>query len=171
MPPTKAAARNTYSGCSSSKKRRTATPSKRSSSLWVLPMRLVYPFSCRFSRWQSLPIRGGLRCIFCVLVYHCDDCEWFVLRLFIQISLLLKCSLCTNFMSCSAMMRTNSSKPVCRGFQPNNVLALVGSPSSCSTSEGRKYLGSTSTSTFPVRVSIPFRQCRYPPNAVVCLLP
>ena len=33
---------------------------------------------------------------------------------------------------------------------------LVGSPSSCSTSDGRKYLGSTSTKDFPVATSIPF---------------
>ena len=73
-----------------------------------------------------------------------------------QSSLLLKCSFRTNFMSCSAMMCTNSSKLVCCGFQLSNVLALVGSPSNCSTSEGRKYLGSTSTSTLPVWLSMPF---------------
>ena len=34
------------------------------------------------------------------------------------------------------MIFTNSSKPVCLGFQPSRVLALVGSPSNCSTSGG-----------------------------------
>ena len=45
------------------------------------------------------------------------------------------------------MIFTSSSNEVLRGFHPSNVLALVGSPSNCSTSAGRKYLGSTSTST------------------------
>ena len=76
MPPTKAAARNTYSGCSSSKKRRTATPSSRSSSVWVLPMRLVYPFSSRFfqmaeptsPRWPATYILAFLSNIVCLKV-------------------------------------------------------------------------------------------------------
>ena len=47
------------------------------------------------------------------------------------------------------MIFTSSGKEVLRGFQPSNVLALVGSPNNCSTSAGRKYLGSTATSSLP----------------------
>ena len=47
------------------------------------------------------------------------------------------------------MIFTSSGKEVLVGFQPSNVRALVGSPNNCSTSAGRKYLGSTSTRTFP----------------------
>ena len=54
------------------------------------------------------------------------------------------------------MILTSSSKLVFCGFQPSCVRAFVGSPSSWSTSAGRKYFGSTSTSTLPVFTSIPF---------------
>ena len=59
-------------------------------------------------------------------------------------------------MSWRTMIRTSSSNEVLHGFQPSNVLALVGSPNNCSTSDGRKYLGSTSTNGLPVSTSIPF---------------
>ena len=48
------------------------------------------------------------------------------------------------------MILTSSGKLVFVGFQPSNVFALVGSPNNCSTSQGRKYFGSTSTNALPV---------------------
>ena len=56
--------------------------------------------------------------------------------------------------SSSIISLTNSSKEV-DAFQPNSFDALEGSPSSVSTSHGRKYLGSILTTTFPLSALIP----------------
>ena len=72
----------------------------------------------------------------------------------------------TNFISCSTIIRISSLKEVLVGFQPNSVRALVGSPSNCSTSAGRKYFGSISTSTFPVAASMPFSSTPVPSHLI-----
>ena len=66
-------------------------------------------------------------------------------------------------MSWANMILTNSGKLVFVGFQPSKVFALVGSPNNCSTSQGRKYLGSISTRTLPLFTSI-----LHLPNKVQC---
>ena len=86
------------------------------------------------------------------------------------VQFLTRCSLRTNFMSCAAMMRTSSGNEVLVGFQPSRVRALVGRPTVVPLLAGRKYLASTSTSTLPVAVSIPFSSTPRLPSARWCLL-
>ena len=76
----------------------------------------------------------------------------------------------TKRMSCCTIRLTNSGNGVFVGFQPNKVLALVGSPSNCSTSAGRKYLGSTSTIPFRLQCPLLFRLFLRLPSAIQYLL-
>lgn len=58
-------------------------------------------------------------------------------------------------LTCSTISLTNAWKDVLAGSHPKTLFALSGFPLRYSTSEGRKYLGSIRTTTFPELSQMP----------------